>query len=134
MGTHSGAATVHHCGLWPAEMPVGLVALTAKASPTFNTPGVADFLLGGPRAHITAEVVRLAFGGRKLPSGDSPAKPLGRVLIPHTGCFADAFGDSVNGRSSAVAGTATVLWNGEMNRPLLPHCQSPASSPPPQEP
>jgi hypothetical protein len=33
--------------------------------------------------------------------------------MPHTRGLADAFGDSVNGRSGAVAGIAAALWNRE---------------------
>jgi hypothetical protein len=38
-----------------------------------------------------------------------PAKRLGRFLMPHTRGLADAFGDSVNGRSGAVAGIGAAL-------------------------
>ena len=38
-----------------------------------------------------------------------PAKRLGRFLMPHTRGLADAFGDSVNGRSGAFAGIGAAF-------------------------
>jgi hypothetical protein len=40
--------------------------------------------------------------------------------MPHTGRLADAFGNSVNGRSGAVAGIVAALWNREDESAVLP--------------
>lgn len=80
---------------------------------TYNHRGHTT--LGGQPAGVPDRALLLlspsASPGGPVRSRDArgPAKRLGRILMPHTRGLADAFGDSVNGRSGAVAGVGAGL-------------------------
>jgi hypothetical protein len=99
--------TLHHrMLLGEASRRVG-VPITLTVSPRGNPPySIAPY----SSAMTVGRTRRIASGGSdRSRDARGPAKRLGRFLMPHTRGLADAFGDSVNGRSGAVAGIGAAL-------------------------